>query len=184
MTFVAAEVNTNVVARRVIITGVVDPHDQLVALIRSLMREGLSQQAISDATNGQVSQSAISTYLSGARRAKLETALAVGKAFGKPASYFTGDSALERDDTKGAPAVEAFIEHRAELGMPLPEDAIRSLRSTFYKTAEIDTTLVEHAYSSWVARQRGKAIERPSVGGKVDDARGQKRLEPVKKRGR
>lgn len=89
---------------------------------------------------------------------------------------------VERDDTKGAPAVESFIEHRAELGMPLPEEAIRSLRSTFYKTAEIDTTLVEHAYSSWVARQKGKAIERPSVGGQIDEARGQRRLPPSKPR--
>jgi transcriptional regulator with XRE-family HTH domain len=50
-----------------------------------------------------------------------------------------GDAAptavLDRDDTKGAPAVEAFIEARAELGMPLPEEAIRSLRSTFYRNA-------------------------------------------------
>jgi transcriptional regulator with XRE-family HTH domain len=182
MTFVATEVNTNVVGRRVIITGVVDPHDQLVALIRSLMRDGLSQQAISDATRGEVSQSAISTYLSGARRAKLETALAVGKAFGKPASYFTGEVAVERDDELGAPAVEAFIERHASAGTPIAEDAARALRRTFYKTAEITDDLVAHAYGSWVARQAGKAIDRPSVGGKIDEARGQRKLEPVKKR--
>lgn len=107
MTFVAAHGNTNVVARAATITDVVDPHERLVAFIRELMASGVSQQAIADRTGGEVSQSAISSYVSGTRRAKLDSAIAIGRAFGKPLDYFTSESSVERVDAH--PVLEDFI---------------------------------------------------------------------------
>ena len=119
----------------------------LVALRQMNRDEGISQ--IDLAAKVGVSQGRISDYLRGdpPKQDKVERFAAsfrirpeffADPELGDAPNYRDfvgrGPSVVDRDDTKGAPAVEAFIEARAELGMPLPEEAIRSLRSTFYKT--------------------------------------------------
>ncbi len=176
MTFVAARVNTIMLGSPATITDVVDPHERLVAFLRELMAGGLSQQAIADRTGGEVSQSAISSYISGTRRAKLDSAVAIGRAFGKSPDFFTSET-LERDDERGAPAVERFIADREAAGRPLAAEAQLALRRTFYKTAEITDALVQHAYESWHARQSDKALERPALNAPKSP------IAPLKKRG-
>lgn len=110
MTFVVIPVNTDVMSARAPMALAMekrDPHGRLVNLLRGLLppHGTESQQSIADATRGDVSQSSISYYLNGTRRAKIGAALAIGRAFKVRPEYFTdpgGDGLDYRAYVRGA----------------------------------------------------------------------------------
>lgn len=148
MTFVVSAVNTDVVNPCATTTVVVkvDVHPRLVALLRYLLdtpdEDGVerSQQSIADATHGTVSQSAISTYLAGTRRAKIDTAWAVGRAFGVRDAYFTDPDPVELVDymgtyvereREGYAALDALFLERKDSGRPVPKAVADKARRLF-----------------------------------------------------
>lgn len=198
MTFVVLEVNTDVVRRAGTITNVVDVHQRLVNLIVHLMKtpgpngERRSQQTIADATKGKVSQSAISTYLSGTRRAKIDSAIAIGRAHGVRDAYFSDEGSvfpddyvgtrLDRDDAKSYPAVEAYLsDDAASERPPVSEEHAAELRR-FKASGEVTIAMVAGLHAGMIARDKGKAIAtkaQPLTTGRVPE--GKRKVTPGKK---
>lgn len=182
MTFVVPVVNTDVVRQRGSITNVVDVHERLVALLRYLLAtpddDGArrSQQTIADATAGFVSQSAISTYISGTRRAKIDTALAIARAHGIRDAYFTdegvvepgayrrGGERLERDDDRSIyPAVEEYLSPEAAAERPPVSDAHAAELRRIRFAGDVTVGMVGALHRELINRDRGRTRDLTST---------------------
>lgn len=92
---------------------------------------------------------------------------------------------IDRDDTKGVPTVEGWLAMEAAAGRAVEPELVAHLRSFHARTGDIELEDVLALVRSWRARQADRrVIERPALETKIDEAKGQRRLEPAKKRGR
>lgn len=92
---------------------------------------------------------------------------------------------VDRDDSKGTQNAEAYIASQLAIGKPVSDEHARRLRSINMSDGDMPLGAFELTHKSWLAEEAGRALpSRPGPGGKVDEARGQKRLDLTKKRGR
>ena len=96
---------------------------------------------------------------------------------------YIGRTRVEREDDRGTPNAEAYIAGQLAIGRPVSEEHARRLRSIRLSSGDMPVASFESAHRSWIAEEAGKVVERRGepVAAKIDEARGQKRLEPAKK---
>jgi hypothetical protein len=92
---------------------------------------------------------------------------------------------VERDDERGTPSAEAYIASLEAIGKPPSAEHAKRLRGIRLSTGDMPIGAFEAAHRGWIAEDAGKVVARGApIETKIDEARGQRRLEPVKKRGR
>lgn len=96
---------------------------------------------------------------------------------------FVKASRVDRDDAKGTQNAEAYIASQLAIGKPVSEEHARRLRSINMSGGDMPIGSFELAHRSWLAEEAGRALPpRPGPVGKIDEARGQRKIEPTKKR--
>lgn len=166
------------------------------ALRQLTIRDGETQQAIAERLG--YSQSAITQWVNGKVCPKQDKIERFRDMFGVSDRYFTdpslGDAPdyrdfvgtrVERDDEKGTPNAEAYIASLEAIGRPPSAEHAKRLRSIRLSTGDMPIGAFEAAHRGWIAEEAGKVVARGApIETKIDEARGQRKLEPVKKRGR
>jgi hypothetical protein len=91
---------------------------------------------------------------------------------------------VERDNERGTPNAEAYIASLGAIGKPPSAEHAKRLRSIRLSTGDMPIGAFEAAHRGWIAEEAGKVVARGApIETKIDEARGQRKLEPVKKRG-
>lgn len=89
-----------------------------------------------------------------------------------------GESRVERDDELGYSEVEAYCADMEKAGTPVAPEHAAELREWKRKHGNPQRELVIGYHRGLVAADAKKALERPIIEAKIDEARGQRMLPP------
>lgn len=93
-----------------------------------------------------------------------------------------GESRTDRDDSKGYASVEKYIAEMTERGTPVDPEHALDLRSWRRSRGEPEREEIVGYHRGMIAADARKAFERPIVETKIDEARGQKKITPIRKK--
>lgn len=99
----------------------------------------------------------------------------------KYVDYIRGRERVERDDERGYPVIEEYIEQEEAAGRPVPErhkTELRKLRLA-YGPDELTLVRVRAMHRAFVAEDAQKALEAPLIESEIDEARGQRPLPSI-----
>jgi hypothetical protein len=92
------------------------------------------------------------------------------------------ESSHDRGDAKGYAEVEAYIADMDRAGTPIAPEHAEDLRSWRRSRGNPEREEIVGYHRGMVAADARKALERPIVETKIDEARGQRKITPLRKK--